>query len=332
MWRRPNARPSSRPTPTAWAPRASSRRCSTPDAARSSSRRWRRRHSARALAPGAAIFVLDGLLPGTEQRTWRTCARFPCSRASMRFATGSRSAPRARGAAARGAAGRHRPQPPRPARCARSLVLAARRRTLAPARAHARHEPSRLRRRGRPSDERRRSSIRFDAAARAAAPDALEPRHLRRPDARPRLPFRSRAARLSRSTAARRTRARQRRCARSCASAPASCRCATCAAGGRIGYSATYRAHAPRRIATIAAGYADGCSAHASATNDAPGGAVLDRRTSARRSSAACRWTSSPSTSRTSRSAAPTRGDLGRSGRRPSCRSRAWALGRHHRL
>ena len=46
-------------------------------------------------------------------------------------------------------------------------------------------------------------------------------------------------------------------------------------AGGRIGYSASYRATSPRRIATIAAGYADGVFRHASATNDAPGGAVL---------------------------------------------------------
>lgn len=45
-------------------------------------------------------------------------------------------------------------------------------------------------------------------------------------------------------------------------------------AGGRVGYSATYRAKTPRRIATIAAGYADGVFRHASATNDRPGGAV----------------------------------------------------------
>jgi alanine racemase len=46
------------------------------------------------------------------------------------------------------------------------------------------------------------------------------------------------------------------------------------AVGGRIGYSASYRARAPRRIATIAAGYADGVARHASATNETPGGAV----------------------------------------------------------
>jgi alanine racemase len=45
-------------------------------------------------------------------------------------------------------------------------------------------------------------------------------------------------------------------------------------AGGRIGYSATYRAASPRRIATIAAGYADGVFRHASATNEETGGAV----------------------------------------------------------
>jgi alanine racemase len=49
------------------------------------------------------------------------------------------------------------------------------------------------------------------------------------------------------------------------------------APGGRIGYSATYRAATPRRIATIAAGYADGVFRHASATNGAPGGAVAVR-------------------------------------------------------
>jgi len=48
-------------------------------------------------------------------------------------------------------------------------------------------------------------------------------------------------------------------------------------AGGRVGYSATYRADGPRRIATIAAGYADGVFRHASATNAEPGGAVAIR-------------------------------------------------------
>lgn len=48
-------------------------------------------------------------------------------------------------------------------------------------------------------------------------------------------------------------------------------------AGGRIGYSATYRAASPRRIATVAAGYADGVFRHASASNETPGGAVAVR-------------------------------------------------------
>jgi alanine racemase len=48
-------------------------------------------------------------------------------------------------------------------------------------------------------------------------------------------------------------------------------------AGARIGYSASYRTHQRRRIATIAAGYADGVFRHASATNEASGGAVLIR-------------------------------------------------------
>jgi alanine racemase len=49
------------------------------------------------------------------------------------------------------------------------------------------------------------------------------------------------------------------------------------APGGRIGYSATYRAKSPRRIATVAAGYADGVFRHASATNDTTGGDVVIR-------------------------------------------------------
>ena len=44
--------------------------------------------------------------------------------------------------------------------------------------------------------------------------------------------------------------------------------------GGSVGYSASYRAPTKRRIATIAAGYADGIFRHASATNDTPGGMV----------------------------------------------------------
>jgi alanine racemase len=47
------------------------------------------------------------------------------------------------------------------------------------------------------------------------------------------------------------------------------------APGARIGYSASYRASEPRRIATIAAGYADGVFRHASATNEKLGGCVL---------------------------------------------------------
>jgi len=49
------------------------------------------------------------------------------------------------------------------------------------------------------------------------------------------------------------------------------------APGSRIGYSASYRTLLPRRIATIAAGYADGVFRHASASNDAPGGSVSIR-------------------------------------------------------
>jgi alanine racemase len=46
------------------------------------------------------------------------------------------------------------------------------------------------------------------------------------------------------------------------------------ACGGHIGYSASYCAHRPHRIATVAAGYADGVFRHASATNEKPGGMV----------------------------------------------------------
>jgi alanine racemase len=50
-------------------------------------------------------------------------------------------------------------------------------------------------------------------------------------------------------------------------------------AGARIGYSATYKASSPRRIATIAAGYADGVFRHASAANGEVGGVVSIRGT-----------------------------------------------------
>ncbi|MEO8421304.1 MAG: alanine racemase [Hyphomicrobium sp.] len=48
-------------------------------------------------------------------------------------------------------------------------------------------------------------------------------------------------------------------------------------AGGRVGYSATYRAASPRCIATIAAGYADGIFRHASSSGGEMGGAVAIR-------------------------------------------------------
>lgn len=49
------------------------------------------------------------------------------------------------------------------------------------------------------------------------------------------------------------------------------------ARGGHIGYSASYRAHRPHRIATVAAGYADGVFRHASSTDEEPGGVVSFR-------------------------------------------------------
>lgn len=48
-------------------------------------------------------------------------------------------------------------------------------------------------------------------------------------------------------------------------------------AGAAVGYSASYRTTETRRIATIAAGYADGVFRHASADNGATGGAVAIR-------------------------------------------------------
>lgn len=48
-------------------------------------------------------------------------------------------------------------------------------------------------------------------------------------------------------------------------------------AGGRVGYSATYRTRSQRRIATIAAGYADGVLRHASSSDGETGGAVAIR-------------------------------------------------------
>ena len=45
-------------------------------------------------------------------------------------------------------------------------------------------------------------------------------------------------------------------------------------AGQAIGYSATWSTRSPRRIATIAAGYADGVFRHASGSNGLPGGLV----------------------------------------------------------
>jgi alanine racemase len=45
--------------------------------------------------------------------------------------------------------------------------------------------------------------------------------------------------------------------------------------GGRVGYSASYTTKGARRIATIAAGYADGVFRHASASDDETGGAVV---------------------------------------------------------
>lgn len=45
-------------------------------------------------------------------------------------------------------------------------------------------------------------------------------------------------------------------------------------AGETVGYSATWTTREPRRIATIAAGYADGIFRHSSASNDLPGGMI----------------------------------------------------------
>lgn len=47
------------------------------------------------------------------------------------------------------------------------------------------------------------------------------------------------------------------------------------AEGGAVGYSGTWRASRPSRIATLAAGYADGFARTASAGNGSPGGSVI---------------------------------------------------------
>lgn len=47
------------------------------------------------------------------------------------------------------------------------------------------------------------------------------------------------------------------------------------APGASVGYSGTWRAARPSRIAVLAAGYADGYARSASATNDTPGGSVV---------------------------------------------------------
>jgi alanine racemase len=47
------------------------------------------------------------------------------------------------------------------------------------------------------------------------------------------------------------------------------------APGGAVGYSGTWRAARPSRIATLGAGYADGLARTASATNATPGGSVI---------------------------------------------------------
>ena len=277
MWRRPNARPSSRPTPTVSAPRRV-----IPALLDAGCRTFfvatlEEAHSARALAPGAAIYHSRRAAAAHREACGRTCARSPCSRASTRVARWVSLGAGARRAPPAALHARHRPQPPRPARWSRSLVLRAMPYYLRHLELAARHEPPRLCRRGRPSDE--PGAARYlHAAARAAPPGALEPCRLRRPDARPARSTSISCVPATRSMAARQHPSASCRCVRSCASAHASCRCRTSPPGGRIGYSASYRAASPRRVATIAAGYADGVFRHASATNDAPGGAVSDPR------------------------------------------------------
>ena len=121
-----------------------------------------------------------------------------------------------------------------------------------------------------------RAARHLHAAARAASRGAREPRRLRRPDARARVPLRSRAPRLCALRRPGRAPARHAGRARR-----ARQRAHPAGAGRRAGRTRRLFGElsrgAPRRIATIAAGYADGVFRHASATNDAPGGAVAIR-------------------------------------------------------
>ena len=110
---------------------------------------------------------------------------------------------------------------------------------------------------------------------RAASEGARQSRRVRRLDARQRLPLRSGASRLC---AVRRPGAPQRAPVLPVVRVSARIlQVQDVPSGGRIGYSATYRAASPRRIATIAAGYADGVFRHASAANEESGGAVAIR-------------------------------------------------------
>ena len=123
-------------------------------------------HGARALAPGAAIFILDGLLARTEKHVANLCAIPVLSsldeiRAWVSLGAGARRAPPA---ALQLDTGLNRLG----LRAGEVARLARRRRTLAPARARPRHEPPRLCRRGRPSDEPASSSIPSCGCARSS--------------------------------------------------------------------------------------------------------------------------------------------------------------------
>ena len=99
---------------------------------------------------------------------------------------------------------------------------------------------------------------RFEAAAGPAAAGAGEPRQLLGHLSRRRLPLRSRPARR------RALRPRTGRgsgepdAARSSACAAGSCRPARSPPATAVGYGASWRAAGPRRVATVAVGYADG--------------------------------------------------------------------------
>ena len=209
---------------------------------------------ARALAPDADIYILNGLMPRTAQAVAeRLCAAgHQQPDRACRMGRVRRHQQLAR---RRRAARRYRHEPARPhARRAAAIAPAP---SIRKPRLHAADEPSRLRRHARPSDERPADPCCF------ANPHALSAA------SRPRSPIRpasSSAARVLLRSGAPRLRALWRqpdaraatiRCGRSSSSRAASSRCARRHGRARR-LLRDLTARAPSRIAIVAVGYADG--------------------------------------------------------------------------